>query len=93
MATKTDRIEARLPPQHLATIDRAAAMEGVSRSAFVVAAAVEKAEQVIADESITRVPASFFDDLLASLDERAPTPALGRPARLTSTSLKRLTAP
>jgi len=57
------------------TVDRAAAREGVSRSAFVVAAAVEKAERIIADEATTRVPPRFFDDLLAALDEATPAPA------------------
>ena len=78
MSTRSDRIEARLLPEQRAAIDRAAAREGVSRLAFVVTAAVEKAERMIADELTTRVPASFFDDLLAALDEAAPAPALAR---------------
>lgn len=81
MPSKTDRIEARLPHDQLAAIDRAAASAGMSRSAFVVTAAVEKAERVIADENTTRVPPSFFDDLLAALDDATSAPALARAAR------------
>lgn len=81
MAGKTDRIEARLPAEQLATIDRAAATAGVSRSAFVVTAAVEKAERVISAEAITRVPPSFFDDLIAALDEPTPAPRLAQVAK------------
>ena len=79
MSTRSDRIEARLLPEQRASIDRAAAREGQSLSAFVVSAAVEKAERMIADETTTRVPASFFDDLLAELDQ--PAPALTRAAQ------------
>lgn len=80
MATRSDRIEARLLPEERAAIDRAAAQEGVSRSTFVVVAAVEKAERLIAEEATTRIPPSFFDDLLAALDAAGPAPALARAA-------------
>ncbi len=80
MTTRSDRIEARLLPEERAAIDRAAAQEGVSRSTFVVVAAVEKAERLIAEEATTRIPPSFFDDLLAALDTAAPAPALAHAA-------------
>src|SRR6266849_7127314 len=75
MTTRSDRIEARLLPEERAAIDRAAAQEGVSRSTFVLVAAVEKAERLIAEEATTRIPPSFFDDLLAALDTAAPARA------------------
>jgi len=81
VTVKSDRIEARLLAEQLAAIDRAAASEGVSRSAFVVTAAVERAERVISAESITRVPASFFDDLVAALDQPTSAPRLARAAK------------
>ncbi len=81
MSTRSDRIEARLLPEQRASIDRAAEREGVSLSAFVVTAAVEKAERMIADETTTRVPSSFFDDLLAALDDPTPAPKLARAAQ------------
>jgi len=81
VTVKSDRIEARLQAEQLAAIDRAAASEGVSRSAFVVTAAVERAERVFSAESITRVPASFFDDLVAALDQPTSAPRLARAAK------------
>lgn len=81
MSTRSDRIEARLLPEQRASIDRAAEREGVSRSAFVVGAAIEKAERMLAEETTTRVPASFFDDLLAALDVATPAPILAAAAQ------------
>lgn len=69
MAIKTDRIEARLSPAERALIDRAAAMAGVSSSAFLVSAAVERADEVLAASMVTATPVEFFDRLLAALDQ------------------------
>jgi uncharacterized protein (DUF1778 family) len=73
MAVKTDRMEARVSPDERARIERAALVAGLSASAFMVGAAVERAEQIIAEATITTVAAGYFDELLAALD--APTPA------------------
>ncbi|MHB8464179.1 MAG: type II toxin-antitoxin system TacA family antitoxin [Acidimicrobiales bacterium] len=81
MPVRSDRIEARLSPDQRERIDRAARFEGQTRSAFVVAAAVEKADQVIADLTTTRVPVDFFEQLLAALDDPGEAPALARAAR------------
>ncbi|MFL5799138.1 MAG: DUF1778 domain-containing protein [Actinomycetota bacterium] len=78
MATKTERVEARLSPGQRARIDRAAALEGQSLSSFIVAAAEEKAEQVIAVRTTTIVPAEYFDRLLAAIDEADRAPGLER---------------
>lgn len=69
MAVKTDRIEARLSPDERDRIERAASTAGVSVSAFMVGAAVDRAEEVIAAATVTVVPADYFDGLLAALDE------------------------
>jgi len=38
-------------------------------SAFIVSAAVERADAVMAEQSATVVPSAYFDELLAALDE------------------------
>ncbi len=80
MATKTDRIEARLSPEQRELIDQAAAFEGQSLSSFIVAAAAEKAEQVIATRTTTTVPSEYFDRLLSAIDEAARAPRLEKAA-------------
>lgn len=81
MAVKTDRLEARLSPDARERIERAAAAAGLSVSAFVVEAAVERAEEVIAAATTTVVPADYFDDLLAALDEPDDAPRLAEAAK------------
>ncbi len=82
MATRTQRIEARVAPRDRARIDKAAALEGQSVSAFMVAAAAEKAEQVITARTTTVVPAEYFDRLLAAIDRADRAPRLARAAKL-----------
>jgi len=76
MATRTERVEARIAPDEHSRIKRAADLEHTSISSFMVAAAAEKADRVIAEHHTTTVPAAFFDELLAALD----TPAVANPA-------------
>jgi uncharacterized protein (DUF1778 family) len=73
VAVKTHRLEARLSPEQRERIERAASAAGLSVSAFVVDAAVERADEVIAAATSTAVPADYFDELLGALDhpERA----------------------
>jgi uncharacterized protein (DUF1778 family) len=78
MAVKRDRIESRVPPEARARIEQAAAMAGVS--SFMVDAAVERADELIAQETMTIVPADYFDALLAALDEPDPAPRLAKAA-------------
>jgi uncharacterized protein (DUF1778 family) len=80
VAVKTDRMEARVSPDERDRIERAAAVAGVSVSAFLVSAAVERADEVIAESTITVVPADYFDKLLAALDEPESAPTLTRAA-------------
>lgn len=81
MAVKTDRMEARVSPEARERIERAASAMGLSVSAFMVSAAVDRAEEVIAAATTTAVPADYFDDLLAALDVADPAPRLAKAAR------------
>jgi uncharacterized protein (DUF1778 family) len=77
---KSERLEARVSPDERALIERAAAMAGLSVSAFLVTAAVERADEIITDTTTTTVPAEYFDKLVAELDRTEPAPALRRAA-------------
>ncbi len=81
MATKTDRVEARLSPRQRERIDKAAAFEGQSLSSFIVTAAAEKAEHVIAARTTTVVPSEYFDRLLSAIDQADRAPRLERAAK------------
>lgn len=80
MAVKTDRLEARLSPDQRALIERAASTAGMSVSAFLVGAAVVRADEVIAAATTTLVPADYFDGLLAALDAPDAAPRLAEAA-------------
>lgn len=80
MAVKTDRVEARVSPEERKCIERAASTAGLSVSAFMVGAAVERAEEIIAEATNTTVAADYFDGLLAALDEPEPAPRLAKAA-------------
>lgn len=75
MAVKSDRLEARVSPEQRARLEWAARLSGTSVSAFVVDAAVERAEELMTAQMSTSVPADYFDRLVNSLDhaDRAPT--------------------
>jgi uncharacterized protein (DUF1778 family) len=71
-----------LSPEQRERIARAAAFAGESLSAFMVAAAVQRADELIAEESSTVVPTDYFDQLLAALDAPAePSPRLAAAAK------------
>jgi len=82
MATRTERIEARVAPRDRARIDKAAALEGQSVSAFMVTAAAEKADEVIAARTTSVVPTDYFDHLLAAIDRADGAPRLARAVKL-----------
>lgn len=88
IALRTDRIEARVEPDRAERIRYAAELSRTSMSAFVVEAAAEKAEQIIAESTETIVPSDFFDSLLAALDEAAVVPALRRASARARRSVK-----
>jgi uncharacterized protein (DUF1778 family) len=80
-ATKSDRLEARLTPTERKRIEQAAALAGEPVSAFVVLAALDRAEIVVTERASTVVPADYFDRLVSSLDEPDKAPRLTRAAR------------
>jgi len=83
---KSQRIEARVTEDDAQVIARAATILNASVSSFVVSAAVEKAETVVARTDHTIMPAAQFDEMIAALDDSAPVPELvaltARPRRV-----------
>ncbi|MEA2370596.1 MAG: hypothetical protein QOH12_990 [Solirubrobacteraceae bacterium] len=77
MATKVERIEARLTGIERRQIEQAAALIGESVSAFMVLAALERAD---VEQATTVVPANYFDLFVASLDAPDEAPSLARAA-------------
>jgi uncharacterized protein (DUF1778 family) len=71
-STRSTRLEARLSPETLATVRRAAEIEGRSVSDFVVDAAHEAAQRTIAETQIIR---------LSVADQRRLAEALARPPK------------
>jgi len=69
MAPKTDRLEARLTSGQRRHIEKAAELAGESVSSFVVFAALERAEIVVTERATTVLPAAYFDELAAALDQ------------------------
>lgn len=80
MAVKTERMEARVSPEERDRIERAASTAGLSVSAFMVSAAVERADEIIFEATTTTVPADYFDELLVALDEPQRAPRLAKAA-------------
>ncbi|NCD18295.1 MAG: DUF1778 domain-containing protein [Actinobacteria bacterium] len=85
--TRTQRIEVRLTEADACVIARAATLLNASVSSFVVDAALEKAETVVARADRTIMPAAQFDEMTAALDDPTPVPELvtlvNRPRRIT----------
>ncbi|HEY1299798.1 MAG TPA: DUF1778 domain-containing protein [Stellaceae bacterium] len=78
-AIRTARIEARITPDALAIVKRAAEIEGRSVSDFVVAAAREAARRTIEETQIIRLSVEDQRALAqAILDPPALTPAMER---------------
>ena len=78
-STRTARIEARIAPEALAIVKRAAKLQGRSVSDFVVAAAQEAASRTIEEAQIIRL--SIEDQRAfaeAIINPPAPTAALRR---------------
>jgi uncharacterized protein (DUF1778 family) len=68
--TASARIEVRVSPDVKARIEHAAALDDTSVSNFIIAAAKDRAEEVVRQhQTHTLVPADFFDSLLAALDQ------------------------
>ena len=80
-ATRTTRVEARIAPETLAVVKRAAELQGRSVSDFMVAAAQDAAQRAIEDAQILRL--SLEDQrafAAAIMDPPAPNASLVRAA-------------
>ena len=74
-STRTARVEARIAPDALAVVRRAAELQGRSISDFLVAAALKDAHQTIADAQLIRLSVDDqqrFVDLLLNPPPLAP---------------------
>lgn len=78
-ANRTARLEARIAPDALAVVKRAAELQGRSVSDFVVAAAQEAANRAIEEAQIIR---------LSVEDQRAITEAILHPPPLTPAMMR-----
>jgi uncharacterized protein (DUF1778 family) len=81
MAVKSGRLEARVSPQQRAALERAASLAGTSVSTFVVDAALERAEVLMAQQMSTTVPADYFDKLIGALNRGDRAATLAKAAR------------
>jgi uncharacterized protein (DUF1778 family) len=81
VAAKAERLEARLTSTERKQIEQAAALAGQSVSSFVVLAALDRADVLVRERASTVVPATYFDRLVASLDEPERAPRLAQAAR------------
>jgi uncharacterized protein (DUF1778 family) len=78
-AQRTARVEARISPDALELIRRAAELQGRSISDFIVAAAQEAAQRAVADVEILRLSREAQEQFAALvLDPPEPTAALVR---------------
>lgn len=83
MAAKAERLEARLTSTERRQIEQAAELAGESVSSFVVLAALDRADILVREQASTVVPATYFDQLVKSLDESDEAPELARAAAAT----------
>lgn len=80
-STRTTRLEARISPEALAIVRRAAEIQGRSLSDFVVSAAQEAAQRTIEDVQVLRLAVEDQQALAAAvLDPPQPNDALRRAA-------------
>ncbi len=75
--TRRERIEARLTVDQKALVARAAALEGVSISSFIVQRALDSAARTVEQHELVRLSAKDSKRIAeALLDPPEPTPAL-----------------
>ena len=67
-STASTVINLRTPPAQRELIDRAARLQGKSRTEFMLEAAREKAEQVLLDQTLFTVDAKQFKAFIALMD-------------------------
>jgi uncharacterized protein (DUF1778 family) len=80
VALERDRISARLPKDVRERIEEAADRSGATLNQFLVQAAIEKADQILEREKVTKLSARDSEWLLNLLDQppRAPNAKLQR---------------
>lgn len=78
MTTREARLDFRLDVADKHRIEQAARVTHESTSAFVVHAAIDRADQILARADVTIMPAEQFDELLAALDVADEAPVLTR---------------
>ncbi len=88
MSTFAETINMRIDAERKRRLQLAADLTHQSLTAFVLYAADERAEQVIADSRTTTLPAGFFDDFFDTLAP-PPTPALVQAASRLARSVRR----
>lgn len=77
MSTATDRLEMRLPAEEKGLLARAAQLEGVKLSQFVLGPALKRARRIIADAEQVTVSAKGYSSVLDALaNPPKPTQAL-----------------
>jgi uncharacterized protein (DUF1778 family) len=72
---RTARIEARIAPEALAVVRRAAEIQGRSISDFVVAAAQEAAQKTVAEVEVIRLSREAQEQFVSMLLNPPPPPA------------------
>ena len=77
--TKAERLEARLTADESAAIEAAAHVRGLSKSAFVVQAAIADADRVLERERVTLVTHEHAEALLQWLDRPSQELAAMKP--------------
>ncbi len=85
------RIDARIPLSVREAIDYAAALQGRTRTDFLIAAAMEKAEHVIAEQTVIRLTLRDQERLAAALsseEARESTPFLASVAKEYAASVR-----
>ena len=75
--SKTERLELRLSPEHKSIVESAAALSGLSLSAFVVSEVLGRAYQITAEHGRTSLSRRDWNRFLEILDsDTEPAPAL-----------------
>jgi uncharacterized protein (DUF1778 family) len=69
--TRDARLEARLSPDDFDTISHAAAAQGLSRTAFVVQAAMDAAHKLLRDQQLTTIAVAHGQSFMEWLDRPA----------------------
>lgn len=78
---RDENINIRVAPDAKATIDRAAALAGKSRSEFMLDAARREAEAALLDQRLFQLDAHAYKAFVAALDKPADAAAMRRLAK------------